>query len=437
MIKKQLLLGFIFLALIIGVATPIHAEEQVTVKFFWGTGCPYCEMQKPYMEDLADKYPEIIVESYEVYNDLNNRALFQRTAADYGTTPRAVPMTFIGNKYWSGFHERMIPEMQAEIERQLDELENDVEQREIISIPFIGDVEISAMPLFLATGLIAFVDGFNPCSLWLLTFLLGILLYTRSRKKIIIIGLTFLLTTAAAYGAFMLGLLNIFLYVGYLDVIVITVGVIALLFAAVNIKDYFWYKKGVSFTISDKHKPGLFNKVRRIMHPETSMAGMIIGTIILALGVTLVELPCTAGFPVVWTNIMALHSPPLIEFALLFSMYLMIYLAVEIVILGTAVVTLKRSSFEEKHGRILKLIGGVIMLALAYGIVFQRELMESISGVIRLFGVAALIIIAILLIHRVILPLLGIVIGTEKLGRKKKQETPVEQKNDKKKRKRK
>ena len=422
MAKKQLLLCFIFLALIIGTATPIQAEEQVTVKFFWGTGCPYCEMQKPYMEDLADKYPDIEVESYEVYHDRENQLLFQRTAAEYGTTARAVPMTFIGDKYWTGFNERMIPEMEREIERQLEEIEDDEEQREIISAPFIGEIEITAMPLFLATGLIAFIDGFNPCSLWLLTFLLGILLYTRSRKKIIIIGLTFLLTTAAAYGAFILGVLNIFMYIGYLDTIVILVGIIALIFASVNIKDYFWYKKGISFTISDEHKPGLFKKMRRIMHPETSMTGMIIGTIILALGVTLVELPCTAGLPVVWTSMVAMHSPPFLEFALLFSMYILIYLAVEIVILGTAVVTLKRSSFEEKHGRILKLIGGVIMLALAYGIVFQYEIMQTLTGILKLFGVTALIIIAVLLIHRVILPKLGIVIGTEDLRQKDKKE---------------
>ena len=250
--------------------------------------------------------------------------------------------------------------------------------------------------------------------MWLLTILLGILLHTRSRRKIIIVGLAFLLTTAAGYGAFMLGLLNVFLYVGYVDWIKIVVGLLALTFALVNIKDYFWFQQGLSFTISDKHKPGIFKRMRNIIHQDMSTASMVGATIIMALGVTLVELPCTAGFPVIWSNIAAQQGVNGMEFALLFVIYLTIYLGVEIAILATAVITLKKSVFEEKHGRILKLISGVIMLVLAYGIVFAYDTLSSLGGVLGLFGAAAVIITLVLILHRIVLPRCGISFGSEK-----------------------
>lgn len=403
------------------INTTETTDEKLDVLFFWGVGCPFCESQKPLMAQLAETYPQITLSSFEVYHDSANQALFLETIEKHGISARSIPMTLIGDRHWIGFRDQYFPEMIAEVERQLglkDATDDSVTPaREIVNIPLVGEVEISTMPLFLATALIAFVDGFNPCSLWLLTVLLGILLHTRSRKKIIIVGLTFLATTAAGYGAFMLGLLNVFMYVGYVDWIKIVVGLMALTFAVVNIKDYFWFKQGVSFTISDKHKPGIFKKMRHIINAEMSTAGMVGATIVMALGITLVELPCTAGFPVIWSNIVALHNLSSMEFALLFAIYLSIYLGIEIAILSVAVITLKRSVFEDKHGRILKLVGGIIMLALAYGIVFQYETLGSISGILSLFGIAALITVVILIVHRVILPRFGIVIGSEKQPR--------------------
>jgi cytochrome c biogenesis protein CcdA/glutaredoxin len=395
-----------------------RSKAVFDILYFWGIGCPFCERLKPQLEQLAADYPQVQLRDFEVYYDRANQQRFIETTNKYGIDAHSVPLTFIGERYWIGYREHFPDEMRAELEQLLglgtDAARVGEPAAETISVPLVGDINIGTMPLLLTTVLIAFVDGFNPCSIWLLTILLGILLHTRSRRKIIIVGLAFLLTTAAGYGAFMLGLLNVFLYVGYVDWIKIVVGLLALTFAVVNIKDYFWFQQGVSFTISDKHKPGIFKRMRNIIHHDMSTAGMVGATIIMALGVTLVELPCTAGFPVIWSNIAAQQGVSGIEFALLFVIYLAIYLGVEIAILATAVITLKKSVFEEKHGRILKLISGVIMLVLAYGIVFAYDTLSSLGGVLSLFGTAAVMIMLILLIHRIILPRCGISFGSEK-----------------------
>jgi cytochrome c biogenesis protein CcdA len=284
-----------------------------------------------------------------------------------------------------------------------------------LSLPFFGDVDAASMSLPALTGLIAFVDGFNPCSLWVLTFLLGIVIYSGSRKKILLIGITFLLVTASAYGLFIVGMFGTLRYLAYLSWITLVVAGMALIFALVNIKDYFWFKQGVSFTISDKHKPKLFQRTRNLMHPGRSVPALLVGTVVLALGITLVELPCTAGFPMVWTGIITSQGVAPAYFAALLAFYLLVYLSIELVIFGSVVVSMKRSRFEEKHGRILKLVGGMIMLALAVTLVLAPDTMHSLGGTLLVFGGAVGASVLILWLHRRVLPRFGIVIGSEEL----------------------
>ncbi len=423
--KKQIF-NILMLWLLLGalMSFPTSAsdeDDKIVVHFFWGEGCPFCEMQKPHMEDLAEKYPEIEIRDYEVHGSQENRQKFFEMAKEYGTTAAGVPMTFIGDKYWSGFTERNIQEMDDKIAQLVEE--NDDPQpppgNNIIDIPFFGEIDLDDTPFIATTFLIAFVDGFNPCSLWLLTFLLGILILTKSRKKMIIVGLSFLLTTTIVYGAFIAGLFNVFAYTRFIEQIKWFVGGLAIIFAAVNIKDYFWYKKGISFTISDKHKPKLFKKMRRIMHQDQSLPSMVGATIALALGVTLVELPCTAGFPMIWSGMAAELSLPLMSFLGLLGLYLLIYMGVEIVILAAAVITMTKIDFGESHGRILKLISGVIMLVLGISFIFLYDYMNTFQGLFNLMLTAFTLIVVTLFVHRRLLPRLGIHVGTERLDQEK------------------
>lgn len=167
-----------------------------------------------------------------------------------------------------------------------------------------------------------------------------------------------------------------------------------------NIKDYFWYKKGLSFTVSDKSKPKIYENIRNIMKGQNSIWAIILSTAIMALGIVVVEFPCTAGFPVIWTSIIARHNLQTTEFAALFFLYLVVYLLDELLVFGTVAITLKVSRFEEKNGRTLKLIGGMIMLALAVCLIFFPEIMNNIGGVVIVFGFAVIGSLLIMMIHR-------------------------------------
>lgn len=429
---------------IFGVLPQVQADEpvtsnQVTVYLFWGEGCPYCHMEIAFLDELLEKYPNMAVQDYEVFNHPENRPYMARMLAEHGVQSTGVPVTFIGDRYWIGFNDVIGRQIEAKIVTCLETTCNDpgigilpavetapppspiisevpvggAEDGYIISIPLLGEVSLAGQSLWFSTALIAFVDGFNPCSLWVLSILLGLVIHSGSRKKIFIVGITFLTVTALVYGFFIGGLFTIFSFVGFIGWIQIAVALLALGFAVINIKDYFWYKQGVSLTIAERHKPGIYRNMRSIMQGDKSTLALIGATVAMALGIALVELPCTSGFPVLWTNLLASQGVDGATFLALLSLYILIYLADELLIFFGVVLTLKASKFEEKHGRVLKLVGGVIMMALAIVLIIDPAIMNDIGSSLMVFGGALLLTVVVLLVHRKVLPSYGIYIGTE------------------------
>ncbi len=429
-----------------------QADEKVVVYVFWGEGCPHCAKAIPYLKDLVQQHPSIDLQMFEVYNVEANRLLFEKFGESYGFKPRYVPTIFIGDKYWEGWSDQIQQDVTSAIETCLttacpDKGSTLIAQEtaavqptatlkasisatpqitpaadpnteedaggETIQVPLIGKIDLSHQSLFLSTLLISFVDGFNPCSLWVLGMLLAITLHTGSRKKVLIIGLVFLTVTAGIYALFIAGLFTVFTVVKFVGWIQIVVALVAMFFGLVNIKDYFYYKEGVSFTIADEKKPGLYQKMRKVMDAGDSFWGLIGGTIVLSAGVSLVEFSCTAGFPVLWTNLLAAQNVAVITFVLLLIVYMFIYQLDELGIFLVAVFTLRSSKLEEKHGRILKLTGGVLMLTLAVVMLVKPEIMSNLGQSLMVFGAAFAVTIIVLLLHRVILPRMGIHIGSE------------------------
>ncbi|MFT4260907.1 MAG: hypothetical protein ACMXX9_00560 [Candidatus Woesearchaeota archaeon] len=247
---------------------------------------------------------------------------------------------------------------------------------QILDVPIIGAVDVEQMPLFLATILIAGADGFNPCSIWVLLFLLGMIIHTKSRKKIALVGSVFLFTTAAVYGLFIAGIFTIFTFMNQLTSITYFVAILALIFGLVNVKDYFFYKKGISFTIPDKYKPEIFKKSRNLIREEKNHI-LIFSTIVMALGISIIELPCTAGLPLIWSGIITTTASS--NFFWFLLLYLFVYLAIEIMILITVLITLKSFKMTEFKGRALKLIGGILIIALALILIIDSSLMYNMS----------------------------------------------------------
>jgi cytochrome c biogenesis protein CcdA/glutaredoxin len=394
----------------------------VPVYFFWGEGCPHCATQKRFHTDLQREFPNLVLHEFEVYNSAENQTLMRAMAAAYGRDARGVPMTFIGDEAWVGFAEITARQIRDSVVRYStyaapDPIDRVAEgfrpilrppaaetEAAFLAVPFVGRVDVAHQSLWLATALIALVDGFNPCSLWVLAILLAVVINTRSRTRVLLVGLTFLTVTTLVYGLFIAGLFSIFSFVGFIGWIRALVAGIALAFALVNIKDYFAWQQGVSFTIADAQKPGIYQRIRRIMSAEGSLPVTLAATAGMALGVTLVELPCTAGLPMLWTNLLAGAGTSATAFAWLLLLYMLIYLLDELLVFGVVVTTMRVSRVQEQHGRVLKLVGGSVMLALALVMLFAPTLLEGLTGTLLLFGGAVALAVVVMLVHRVVHP---------------------------------
>jgi hypothetical protein len=252
-----------------------------------------------------------------------------------------------------------------------------------------------------STLVIGFVDGVNPCSLWVLSVLLAIVLHTGSRRRVFAVGSVFLVVTAGLYGLYITGMYSALDYVSEVEWIRVAVACVALVFGLIHLKDYFWFKQGPSLSIPEGAKPGIYQRMRRVAAPDRSLPAVLTGTVILAAGVSLLETPCTAGLPLLWTNLLASNNVGLLQASGLFAVYMAVFLLDELIVFGAAVFTLRAARIQEQHGRALKLTSGVVMTTLALVLLVAPQVLESAAGALLVFTAAGLVIAMVLLLTRI------------------------------------
>jgi cytochrome c biogenesis protein CcdA len=244
-------------------------------------------------------------------------------------------------------------------------------------------------PIF-STIIIGFIDGFNPCSLWVLTLLLGFLVHYKSRKKMFIVGLSFLLTTALVYGLFITGVLKGIIFIQQTVYLNIFLGVFVLMFGLINLKDYFYFKKGISATISDKNKSKLIKKMRTLITNKKNIATSVLFTVLIALTAAIVELPCTSGFPIIWSDMVAKNgiNLQLSKYIPLILIYLTMYLFDELIVFMIAIKTLNVKKMDLQMGKNMKLIIGYIMFWTGLDILFKTKIIYSFTGLLVILGLS-------------------------------------------------
>ncbi len=253
----------------------------------------------------------------------------------------------------------------------IDSIEDD-ERSDHIEVPVFGRLNASklGMPLFTLT--VGLVDGFNPCAMWVLLFLLSILVNLKDRRRIIAIAGTFVIVSGLAYFAFMAAWLNVFLLIGYLRPIQIALALLAIVIGAVHVKDFFAFKQGFSLSIPESAKPGIYAKVRRIVTAE-HLAGAVAGAIVLAILVNVIELLCTAGLPALYTNILVQQGlSPVGRYGYLI-LYILAYMFDDTLMVAIVVITLSKRKLQESQGRWLKLVSGAAILLLGVMMLCRPE----------------------------------------------------------------
>lgn len=385
------------------------AEDEprpVELVYFRGEGCPNCEKLEEWWEDeLFVEFPNVTVVDYEIWNDAANRDVFARLGEELDFPATATPTVILGERVWIGYSSAVTNDMRASIAAasrgeavqgglygspQAGACDSETLQctaagsGTTIDVPLFGQIDLGEHSLLFSTLVIGFVDGINPCSLWVITVLLTIVIRTGSRRRVIAIGSTFLVVTAAMYALFMAGIYSVLGLMGHLVQIQLAVAAIAGVFGLFALKDYFAFKKGPSLSISDSAKPGLYKRMRDLAGTKALLPALG-ATVVLAVLVSLLETPCTAGLPVLWTGMLQQAGVDGATAVLYFIVYMIPFLIDEFVVFAIAVVTMRATRMQEKHGQLLKLVAGVTMLTLAGAMVIAPGVMENPLAMLALF----------------------------------------------------
>jgi len=355
------------------------AQNQAEINFFYSAICPHCAKEEEFLKELKNQYPEIEIKEYEVISSQENQKILNEFYEKYQVPQKErgwVPVTFTPTKYFIGFTEQI----GAEIESCIKEcLLGEKPTSQKIKIPILGEVDLSKMSLPVLTLTIGALDGLNPCAMWILLFLIALLINTRSRKRMWLIGGTFILTSGIVYYLILTAWLNLFLAISYVNLTRILIGIFALGVGIWQIKTFIGYK-GVcpvtegSTKLGDRIRNGLKIRAEKMAISPFTL-GILGGVILLALGVNLVEFFCSAGLPAIYTRILTLSQISTLSYYLYLLLYTFIFMLDDLIVFSLAVITLSRIGFTEKYNYWATLIGGLLIFVLGILLIFKPELL--------------------------------------------------------------
>ncbi|NQV00770.1 MAG: hypothetical protein HQ537_01420 [Parcubacteria group bacterium] len=387
-----------------------NKEKTVDIYFFYGDTCPVCKKVKVLLESSIKEYPLFEIKSYEVFGNKENAKFFLQLLESCGEEKIVrVPVVFIGDEIIRGYLsdgttgqiiEKAIKNCsEKECPNPLDKInqcdicecqdneelcecdqpcacKEDTKNEQIIDYPLIGKINLSKLSLPVLTVLVAALDGFNPCAMWVLLFLIALLINVQSRKKMWIVGGTFIAVSGIVYYLLLAAWLNLFLAISYVTLTRIIIGLLALALGIWQIRKFILFKPGVCEVApeSSKWNEKLSSKVKQVVQSKT-LPATILGIIILAFGVNFIEFFCSAGLPAIYTKILSLSQLSSFGYYLYLLLYTLVFMLDDLIIFSIAVITLSKIGFTEKYIKYSTLIGGLLILILGILLIFKPDLL--------------------------------------------------------------
>ena len=375
--KKIIVFFSLILFWLVFRPAPVLAQAPVELKLFYSEFCPHCQKEELFLSKLVDKYPNLKITKYQIDTDKNNQKLFAITAARFGITQLGVPLTVISDQVIQGYGDDSTTGVAIEqaIKNQLSKATSEKEKPELpsqISVPILGTLTISQLSLPIFTIIIAALDGFNPCAMWTLLFLISLLLGMKDRRRMWILGTAFIVTSAFVYFLFLSAWLNFFLFVGYSTWVRYLIGLVALGAGGYYLYDYVKNKDGGCRVTGNEKRQQVFNRIKEIAYRQQFWLALF-GMILLAFAVNMVELVCSAGLPAVYTQVLSYAKLPSWQYYLYLVFYILVFMLDDLFVFFTAMLTLKAVGLESKYSRYSHLIGGILILLIGILMLFKPE----------------------------------------------------------------
>ncbi len=352
-------------------------DEKINIYFFFGDGCPHCANEEKFLAFLEDKYGDYYnLYTYETWYNSDNLSLMKKVKEIMGdNVNNAVPYTIIGDTSYLGYNDSVGEKIEGKVKEYHGLLSEDesVVYRFKEKIPILGEIDKRDVSIGLVAVVLGFIDGFNPCAMWVLLFLINMLIGMNDKKKMLIIGCVFLLTSAFMYFLFMLGITNIlsFIETRYIRLFI---GIIAFCVGIYNVFRFFKErnKDDGCHVVDEKKRKKIFTKIKKFT-TEKNLFIALFGVVILAISVNLVELACSSVFPAVFAEILAVNDVNGLSRIFYLLIYTFFYMIDDLVVFVISVATLQLSTASSKYGKYSSVVGGIIMLLVGLLLTFKPE----------------------------------------------------------------
>ena len=348
----------------------IKNDEKVNIYLFYSKICPHCQKEEKYFETLKEKYQDKInIYTYEVTENKTNNEIMKSLKKELKENSQGVPFTIIGSKTFLGYDESLNERIENTIESYLDE---NTKTDNTYTIPILGKIEAKNASIILIAIILGFIDGFNPCAMWILLLLINMCISIKDKKKMLIVCLTFIITSGIIYFLSMLGI-GFILDLTTISYIRNIIAILAIILGIHNLYTYLKTRKQTGCHVVKKEKrKTIITKINNILNNKNTLL-MFGGTIILATSVNLIEMACSLGFPTIFLEILSInniHGFLKITYLLI---YILFYLIDDIVVLFLSIKAFEAKGISTKYNKYVHLIGGIIMVLMGILLIFKPE----------------------------------------------------------------
>ena len=353
-----------------------HFEGEARMDFFYLPTCPHCYEQEQFHVGLQERHPSLTIVNHDVTVPTEQLLLIAKLSEKGQMTDEIqTPTTFIGDNFFIGFSEktgRQIEEAviaNGELVAQGQGAGGE-EQKFTVSVPFIGEVYLLNYSLPVIAIVLGLVDGFNPCAMWVLVYLIALVMEIGNKKRIWLIVGTFVLASGILYFLFMTAWLNAFLFLGYVRAVTVLIGLVALGGGILSVREYFRMKGPLVCDVSSpEEKKSTMQRAKMLASGPLTVA-TIIGIIALAFAVNAIEFVCSAALPAVFAQVLAVSNLSALEHYAYIALYVLFFMLDDLIIFGLAAFAVGNISVGEKYAKLSRIVGGVLLLVLGFMLLF-------------------------------------------------------------------
>ena len=367
--KRYLIISLIILGIVIGFTSQGTAGIG-DINFFYLPGCSHCEEQEPFNKKLENTY-SINITRHDVTIP-QEYALLSEMLEERGIEDEPeFPITIFGNQVFGGWESeettgRAIEDalqqcLAGDCPAPVDAEDGDDGHK--IKLPIIGEIVLDDYSLPALAVILGLVDGFNPCAMWVLVYLISLIATLRDRKRIWLIVGSFVLASGVLYFLFMTAGLNVFLLVGYVKPVTTVIGLVALGGGILQVREVIETKGAIVCKVTDEEsRKKTMTKIQKIVSSPITW-GTIAGIVVLAFAVNSIEFVCSAALPAVFTRVLSLASLTTFQYYGYILLYVFFFMLDDLVIFGSAAIAMT-SNLGDRYAKYFRPVGATILIIL-------------------------------------------------------------------------